>query len=99
MTFNPSLFNSVLILIEENLTFTEDDISDVYGWDLDLEVKVKDIFDSHPENRKDEIKYIIKVLYIMGYIQFAPNHHSVISSVTEKGYRFIFSYLHNIEFH
>ncbi len=44
MTFNPSLFNSVLILIEENLTFTEDDISDVHGWDLNLKLKVKDIF-------------------------------------------------------
>ena len=36
MTFNPSHFNSVQILIEENLTFTEDDISDVYVLDLNL---------------------------------------------------------------
>lgn len=98
MTFNKQLFVSILNQIEDNLTFTEDDISTPYGWSLNLNLKVQDIFDKHPANDINEIKYIIEVLDIIGCIQFAHNDHTIISSITKKGYSFIFSYLHNIEF-
>lgn len=99
MTYNQQLFNSILMQIEENLSFEKDDITTPHGWSLKLNLKVQDIFDRHSKNDKDEIKYIIEVLNIMNCIQFASNDHSVIEGITEKGYEFIFSYLHNIDFH
>lgn len=98
MTFNQQLFGSILNQIEENLSFEEDSISTPYGWSLKLNLKVKDIFDRHSKNDKNEIKYIIEILDIMDCIQFAPNDHSTIGCITAKGYEFIFSYLHNVEF-
>lgn len=97
MVYNQQLFISILNQIEESLSFKEDDISTLYGWSLDLNLKVQDIFDKNPTNDKNEIKYIIEVLEIIGCIQFAPNDHTIIGGITKKGYRFIFSYLHNIE--
>lgn len=97
MTFNESLFNSILKLIEENLSFEQDDICTPYGWSLKLNLKVQDILDKYPEEKND-IKYIIEVLNIMDCIKFASNDHSVIGGITLKGYHFIFSHLHNIEF-
>lgn len=98
MTFNQQLFASILNQIEEHLSFEEDDITTPYGWSLKLNLKVQDIFDRHSKNDKNEIKYIIEVLNIMNCIQFASNDHSIIGGITAKGYEFIFSYLHNIEF-
>ena len=98
MTFNQQLFSSILNQIEESLSFEEDSITTPYGWDLKLNLKVQDIFDRHSKNNKNEIKYIIEVLDIMDCIQFATNDHSIIGGITTKGYWFIFSYLHNIEF-
>lgn len=97
MIFNQSLFNSVLQLIEESLSFVEDNISTAYGWSLKLDLKVQDIFDKHL-GEENEIKYIIEVLNIMDCIQFVPNDHSIIGGISAKGYKFIFSYLHNIDF-
>lgn len=98
MTFNQQLFSSILSQIEESLSFGEDDISTPYGWNLKLNLKVQDIFDRHSKNDKDEIKYLIEILDIMDCIQFTPNDHSIIGGITAKGYEFVFSYLHNIEF-
>lgn len=98
MTFSKSLFNSVLQLIEDSISFENDDITTPYGWSLKLNLKVQDIFDKHL-GEENEVKYIIEVLDIMNCIQFAPNDHSTIGGITEKGYKLIFSYLHNIEFH
>lgn len=98
MTFNQQLFVSILNQIEEHLSFDEDNISTPYGWNLKLNLEVQDIFDRHPNNDQNEIKYIIEVLDIMNCIQFSPNDHSIIGGITTKGYEFIFSYLHNIEF-
>lgn len=58
MTFNQSLFNSVLQLIEDSLSFEEDNISDSHGWSLKLDLKVQDIFDKHL-GEENEIKYIM----------------------------------------
>ena len=98
MIYNQQLFNSILSQIEENLSFAEDNITTPHGWSLKLYLNVQDIFYIHSKNDKDEIKYIIEVLDIIGCIQFATNDHSVIGGITKNGYRFIFSYLHNIEF-
>lgn len=98
MIFNQQLFSSILNQIEENLSFEEDDISTPHDWNLRLNLKVQDIFDRHSKNDKNEIKYIIEVLDIMDCIKFATNDHSIIGGITAKGYWFIFSYLHNIEF-
>lgn len=97
MIFNQSLFNSVLQLIEENLSFEEDGISTAHDWSLKINLKVQDIFDKYP-GKENDIKYIVETLDIVGCIQFASNDHSVIGSITDKGYKFIFSYLHNIDF-
>lgn len=98
MTFNQQLFVSILNQIEETLSFEKEDIDTPYGWNLNLNLKVQDIFDKHSANDQNEIKYIIEILDIMNCIQFAPNDHTVIGSITKSGCRFIFSYLHNIEF-
>ena len=97
MTFNKSLFESILQIIEENLSFEEGGISTSHDWSLKINLKVQDIFDKHPE-KENEVKYIVEILDIMNCIQFASNDHSVIGGITEKGYKFIFSYLHNINF-
>lgn len=98
MVYDQQLFVSILNQIEENLSFEEDDISTSYGWSLRVNLRVQDIFDKHPSNDINDIKYIIEVLNITGCIQFAPNDHTIIGGITKKGYKFIFSYLHNIEF-
>ena len=92
------MFVSILNQIEETLSFEKEDIDTPYGWSLNLNLKVQDIFDKHSANDQNEIKYIIEILDIMNRIQFAPNDHTVIGSITKSGCRFIFSYLHNIEF-
>lgn len=98
MTFNQQLFVSILSQIENSLSFKEDNITTPYGWSLYLNLRVQDILDMHSANDQNEIKYILEVLDIMDCIRFASNDHSIIGGITKNGYRFIFSYLHNIEF-
>lgn len=97
MTFNPTLFNNILYKIEKNLSFENEDISTPYGWNLKLNLKVQDIFDEY-QGEETGIKYVLKVLYLMNCIEFAPNDYSTIGGVTPKGLQFIFSHLHNIDF-
>lgn len=98
MTFNQILFNNILNKIEKSLSFAQEDITTSAGWSLKLNLKVQDIFDEFPNDDKDEIKYILEVLNLMKYISFSQRDNDVIDGVTDKGLKFIFLYLHSIDF-
>ena len=97
MTFNDSNLELVLSTIEENLHFDGEGIFDAKDWVLSLNLDIQDIINKSP-NEVDKIKYIIKVMNQLGYLRFANNKHNIIEFITEKGYRFMFLRLHNIDF-
>ena len=97
MYFDQTLFNNILKVIEEKLSFSEDNITSVHGWNLQLKLNVQEIFDKFPGNT-DDIKYILKVLDLMDCIKFETNNPSTIDNLTPKGLKFLFSRLYNIDF-
>ena len=97
MFFDRTLFNNILKFIEGKLSFSEDNITNVYGWNLQLKLNIQELFDEFPSGN-DDIKYILKVLDLMDCIKFEVNNPSTIDNLTPKGLKFLFSYLHNIDF-
>lgn len=97
MFFDQTLFNNVLKLIEEKLSFSEEGISNAHSWNLQLKLNVQEIFDKYP-NENNEIKYILEVLDLTGCIKFVVNDHTTVDNLTPKGLKFLFFHLHNINF-
>ena len=97
MTFNESNLDIVLRSIEESLHFSGEEISKPQNWDFKLNLKVQDIIDKSP-NEAEKIRYTIKTLQMIGYIEFGHSDYSIISHVTPNGFKFLFLRLHNIDF-
>lgn len=97
MTFNKSNLDIVLSAIEEKLSFKGTNLSEPQDWNFQLDLKVQDIINKSP-NESDKIRYVIKTLELLGYITFPHGNYSVISDITPKGLKLLFSKLHNIEF-
>lgn len=88
MKFNQSVLDHVLTQIENNLKFSGDDLKEPQSWNFKLDLKVEDVINSRA-NEAETIRYTIKVLSMLGYIQFAHCDYSVISGITEQGMKFI----------
>lgn len=88
MKFNQSVLDHVLTQIENNLKFKGEDLKDAQSWSFKLDLKVQDIIDSRV-NEAETIRYTIKILSMLGYIQFAHCDYSVISDITEQGIKLI----------
>lgn len=97
MTFNESNLDIVLKSIEESLHFSGEDISDPQSWDLEVDLPVQNIINKSP-NEADKIRYTIKTLEIIGYIEFGYGDYSVIKDISSSGLKFLFSRLHNVNF-
>ncbi len=97
MTFNESNLDIVLKSIEENLHFSGKEISDPQNWNLQLNLKVQDIINKSP-NEAEKIRYTIKTLEMLGYIEFGYGDYSIIKTIMPNGLKFLFSRLHNINF-
>lgn len=97
MTFNESNLDIVLKSIEESIHFSGDNISDPQNWNLKVDLAVQDIINKSP-NEADKIRYTIKTLEMIGYIEFGHYDYSTIAHITSTGLKFLFLRLHNIKF-
>ena len=97
MTFNESNLDIVLRSIEESINFYGEEISKPQNWDFKLDLKIQDIINKSP-NEAEKIRYTIKTLQMIGYIEFGNSDYSIISHITPSGLKFLFSRLHNINF-
>lgn len=97
MTFNDTNLKTVLLAIEESISFNGDDITNPSKWDFKINLDVHSILNKSP-NEKDKLRYVIKTLQLLGYIGFANSDYSLITSITPTGLKFLFKELHNIDF-
>ncbi len=97
MTFNESNLDIVLRSIEESIHFSGEEISEPQNWNLKVNLAVQDIINKSP-NEAEKIRYTIKTLEMIGYIEFAHCDYSVISGITPIGLKFLFLRLHNVNF-
>ena len=96
MQFIPDTLNLVLSAIENNMKFPDGDITQVTTWNVQIELKVRDLIDENP-NKAESIMYVIRTLELLHYITLDKLDHSIIDGVTEKGLSLIFEKLHNIK--
>lgn len=97
MTFNESNLDTVLRSIEESIHFSGEEISDPQNWNLKVDLSVQDIINKSP-NKAEKIRYTIKTLEMIGYIEFGHCDYTTISHITATGLKFLFLRLHNIKF-
>lgn len=97
MTFNRENMTLVLKEIEKNISFQGSDLSNPQDWNFKIDLPVEDIIKCSP-NESDKIRYVIKIFETLEYITFENGNYSVIHYITNKGIKFLFSELHNIEF-
>lgn len=97
MTFNESNLEIVLKSLEENICFSGEELSQPQNWNFQLNLKVQDIINKSP-NEAEKIRYTIKTIEMLGYIEFEHGDYSVIKTITPNGLKFLFSRLHNINF-
>jgi hypothetical protein len=97
MTFNHESIIVILEEIEKAISFKGSDLSDPQDWNFELNLPVEDIIKRSP-NESDNIRYVIKIFEMLGYITFKCDDFSIIQSVTDKGIRFLFSEIHNVKF-
>ena len=97
MTFNESNLDIVLKSIEESIHFSGEEMSDPQNWNLKVDLPVQDIINKSP-NEAEKIRYTIKTLEMIGYIEFGHGDYSTISHVTATGLKFLFLRLYNIKF-
>lgn len=97
MTFNHESILVVLEEIEKAISFKGSDLSNPQDWNFELNLSIEDIIKRSP-NESDNIRYVIKIFEMLGYITFKCSNFSIIQSITDKGIKFLFSEIHNVKF-
>lgn len=93
MKFNLEIMKSILLYIENNISFQGNDINDPTAWNMTYNISINDFIESHKIYQIKEIRYCLWILRTIGYIDFSKD---VITNVTPKGYKFILNILYNV---